>query len=168
MKKRLPYILLAIPVIIAFILGYAIYNQLQGKAPQQTQEEKQEETSTTPSVSRSPEETELLQVPGENATDEERQQHLEGVLEVARSSDTLNVSSCNPDIFALRVKQGETFTIKNDDTQEHTVVLNEDHIYKIPSQGSTEVEVDFGRGPGIYGYGCDTSGRAVGFLVVSE
>ena len=168
MRKRLPYIILAIPIIIALVLGYAIYNQIQGTNTTPSQEEKQEETSTTPSVSRSPEEAELLQVPGENATDEERQKHLEGVLEIAKSSDTLNVSSCNPDIFALRVKQGETFTIKNDTTQEHTIVLNEDYMYKIPAQGSTEVEVDFGRGPGIYGYGCDRSGSAVGFLVVSE
>ena len=43
MRKRLPYIILAIPIIIALVLGYAIYNQIQGTNTTPSQEEKQEE-----------------------------------------------------------------------------------------------------------------------------
>lgn len=167
MKKSLPQLLLAVPVLIAIILGYAIFQQFQEKKSSPDQDQ-QANTNTSPTVTRTSEELALLNVPGENATNDERREHMDKVLKEAKNGNTLNISGCTPDIVALRVKQGGKLTLVNKDPVNHSIVIDQDHSYSVPANSNTEITVDFGRGAGLYGYGCDRSGKAVGFFVVSE
>ncbi len=105
---------------------------------------------------------EILAWPGEDATDEEKQCHWELVKAAAVNVNLLDISGCTPDPLVIEVAQGESITIKNSDTTDHTLQFGRDSSITIPAGGTRDVVVsDFaglgeeGLRRGFYTYGCD-------------
>ena len=115
------------------------------------------------------EEAEVLQRSGQDTSSEEKRLYFELVQSIAQSAPYLDVSKCvivQPVVF--RVRQGESFSVRNDDTIEHTISLLAGEQFTVPAEGTIDVSPDFQEGPGVYGYRCDTVSSDVGLFLVSE
>lgn len=149
---------------IAAFLGVAIFNQQKIKSsPSPT-------VSPTPSPQLRPlppnltdDERFILNPPNEDASRSAKQQHAKTVAKLAKVGNTLELNDCQPTPLVLEVKQGSEFKIKNNDTTPINIIFDEEHVYKIPSNGDLEILAQFKYGPGDYGYVCDKVGL-VGFL----
>lgn len=159
MQKYVFTIAIAALVLIALGLGWLIFQQ---SSPEAAEEPSQEQESGL-----SGDAERVLTTPGPEATEEERIAHFELARRLAQESDVLDLSACSlADPVVLKVTEGDAFTVKNDDTQPHTMVFNEDTLRQIPAGGSIELTADFEMGSGLYGYGCDSVPRAVGLILV--
>ena len=115
------------------------------------------------------EEQTVLNFPAETATESDRRQHSEMVRRLAVASDTLDLTGCRPDPVVLEVLLGETVTVRNSDVESYELVINSEYVFVVPGGGETEVVADFGKGLGVYGYGCEPASQVVGIIhVVSE
>ncbi len=114
-----------------------------------------------------PAEQEVLKTPQRNATEAERKAHFEKVIPLAKEAEFLDISTCLGDPVVMRIKQGGKFTVRNNDTREHIIQMNEKLQFAVPAEGSKEITADFGFGPGTYGYGCDNSAGAAGIFFVN-
>ena len=138
-------------IILILIVGYMIWSS-------------QDQSVTTPPPSAT--NADLLETPGPDAPIQERQRHFELALSAARSSDLLDITSCQPDPTVLRTRNGATFRVKNGDSSEHILLFDPEHIYRIPAGSTLNIKADFGKGSGLYGYGCDLSSQASGLIFV--
>ena len=137
-------------VIILLVVGYMIFG---GKGGEQS-------SDTGANV------MDVLKTPGPNASTAERQKHFELALSAAQAATTLQITSCKSNPTVLRTKNGSTFKVKNNDAVEHVLLFDKDHIYKLGANSTTSIKADFGRGAGLYGYGCDKSSEAAGLIFV--
>ncbi|MCP6719983.1 MAG: hypothetical protein KJI72_01475 [Patescibacteria group bacterium] len=151
--------LLIFLIVVAVVLGYAIYSQSPEKP-----ELKAEISSLTPT----PDESEVLNVPDLNASTEEKQRHFELVVQVAKTAEFLDISDCNPSPVVMKIKKGETIAVRNNDSADHSIVFNLESIHPIPAGSTKNITNVFDKGPGVYGYGCDASTGAVGMFLVTE
>lgn len=151
---------------IATLLGIAIFNQQKVKS------------SPTPTASPSPspqlrplplnltdDERFILNPPSVEASRSALNKHAQTVKKLAKIGDLLELKDCQPTPLALEVKQGSEFKIKNEDSVSHNIIFDEEHIYKIPANGSLTIKAKFKYGTGDYGYVCEEVGL-VGFLHV--
>ena len=113
---------------------------------------------------------EILNFPGQNATDEEFAQHANLVKSVAVDSDILDITGCKPSPLVLEVGYGESIEIKNSDKVDHILAHAWDIVITIPAGGSKDVVVtDLLRaegGEGIAGYSCD--GNTAGIFYIKS
>ena len=110
----------------------------------------------------------VLSPPGADASDKERQAYFDLVTSQATAADMLVLgANCTPVPLVISLPLKKTFTIKNTDTVAHTMRLDKDHTYTIEAGKSKEIAADFGHEAGLYGYGCDSSTKAVGMMVVT-
>ena len=101
---------------------------------------------------------EILNFPGEDATDEERQAHWDLVVAAAVNVNFLDISGCTPTPLVIEVGYGEAIEIRNSDTVFPRTLWHGGARFTIPA-GSTSgmVVTEFvgtGEGDGIAGYGC--------------
>jgi len=108
-----------------------------------------------------------LNPPQPDATDEEKQQYSQLVQRLAQEPAYLEIGEqCRLTPLVLRVKQDEVFTVRNNDTVEHTIAFFIDR-YIVPPGGTQDIVADLGNELGIYGYGCDASLNIVGLILVT-
>lgn len=156
-------------VSIAILLGVAIFNQQKAKLSQNNSA-LSSLSSTQPrllSTSLSDDEKFILFPPSADASKSAKKKHAQIVAKLAKQNDTLEIKDCQPTPLVLLIKQGSKFTIKNDDSTAHNFVIDEEHQYKIPANGSLEIVAQFKYGTGDYGYVCQGVGLT-GFLHVAS
>lgn len=114
----------------------------------------------------SKEEIEVMSISSQS-TEEERRKHFELAKSIAKTSEMLEIFNCLANPIVIKLKLGSNVTIRNLDSIEHAIRINKDLSYKIPAKGTKVVKVDFGRGHGLYGYGCDGIGPS-GLMLVEQ
>ncbi|MCE2402059.1 hypothetical protein J4G08_14390 [Candidatus Poribacteria bacterium] len=108
----------------------------------------------------------LLDWPGEDATDEERNRWWEAVRAAAVNVNLLNITGCTPDPLVIEVEIGESIQIYNDDATDHTLHWGRDYItipahdtidyITIPAHDTIDIVLsDVFSSTGALGYGCD-------------
>lgn len=174
-------LMLVILILIALALGYTIYNQQPTKktTPTQTQTQTQQ-TSQQPPRGVSPssqnqqqktlttDEQAALKTPGQNATEEERRIHFDAAQKVAKYANTLDIGQCMGNPIVIQVQQKQKLTINNPDSVDHNIVIDTDHQYLISANSKKEIVIDFGKGGGLYGYGCDDITVTRGLFLVGQ
>lgn len=103
-----------------------------------------------------------------NLSAPEKEAFYKIAAENAVPSDFIDLGGCDPKPSALKVTQNKTFTVRNNDAAFHILVIDPGREYLIPAGGVKEITADFGKGPGIYGFGCDESEEAVGVILITE
>lgn len=177
------YVIAGILVVTALVLGVAIFRQTNksankknqpasqntrssspnGANQNQAQQQRQNTTPVTPNPNLTADEKQALNPPKTNDPIEQKK-FFDLITKLAKDSTELDISGCSAKPVVFRTKHAATFKVVNKDSTEHTMVIDKDRTYKVPAKGSTEVKADFGKAAGIYGYGCDSSGAAVGML----
>jgi len=171
--------LIVVLMLIAFVLGYLIYKQKAGTdtntateskvvgSKVQTSKREGENMRPTPQ-GLTDEEKQALNPPERNATNEEKSQHYNIVANLAEEADFLDINKCekaDPMVMSLKLKQD--FKITNDDSVEHTLIIDEKTRYTIPPGKTITANANFQYGRGAYGYTCDKLGGVVGFFLVN-
>jgi len=172
-------------IIASVVLGYGIYKQrserpgggngqlvlVQSVTPDRTEPRVEQSSFINPSLDEldlSEEEKKALSFPNMDASDQEKQSHSELVKSIATSSPYLDISGCvvaEPIVF--KIKQGETFTVRNGDDVAHAMVFDKEHRFDVAPRNTKNIVADFGHGPGIYGYACDLIPRIMGLILVT-
>lgn len=152
-------------IVVAVMLGYMIFQQSRPKSTDRIEKAGAAQALFQDLADK---ERAVLNVPSQDSTQEEKQQHFELVLRIAKEADYLDISQCIPSPVVFKVKNDERFTVKNPDAVEHTIGLDPDHIFSVPAQSTKTIVADFGHGAGLYGYGCDASTKAVGLFLVAQ
>lgn len=173
MSKFATPVVIVILAVIAVVLGYTIYNQSTSNktAPRETEQPTRNVTSTpigSKAAALTVDERLALQTPGANATEAERKAHFDAAVRAAKYVNTLDISQCIGTPVVLRVAAKQTLTVNNPDTQDHVIVIDKDHTYIVPASGKKEIVIDFGKGGGLYGYGCDASQTTSGLFLVGQ
>ncbi|MBI2013342.1 MAG: hypothetical protein HYS87_00700 [Candidatus Colwellbacteria bacterium] len=114
-----------------------------------------------------PKVTDVLNTPGQDATDEERRQHFELAAMLAEEADLLDITGCKADPVVLKLTDQETFGVKNDDIVPHVLRISDEIEFTVEANSTTGLKADFGHGVGLYGYGCDGSTGAIGLFLVT-
>ena len=191
MKKLLAdksNIIILILVITAGVLGYLIYAQnsgglsefkLPGLLSNNTPQEQEPSQATNqdeylknaiplPEDLTSEERAIFDNVPRPDATQEQHQEFRNLVQAVAKKGTSITITNCvKPVPLVLEISAKENLRVINEDDKDHTLSFTQGQ-YKIAA-GETQALSDlFPRGEGVYGFGCDNSGRAVGFFLVTE
>lgn len=152
--------IILIPLFIAIFLGYSIYQQLNSTHVQNAKKQvKTQQKSPSPSN--------LLKPPDQNASEETKKKFFDKILANAKEAKYLDISGCKAKPEVFKTPNQATFTVKNNDDKPHLMVLNKDIKFEIKANSNQEIKADFGRGPGAYGYGCDSSTQAVGFFLLT-
>lgn len=165
MAKRFVYFGIVVLAAIAIFLGYQIYQQYQLKQSSGT---KLEPGQTSVNQSVAPKETDVLNFPGPNASEEETRKFAETVQANAKETGELDISRCEPNPKVLKVKLGSEFKIKNSDPSEHKIYIANREEFSATPDSTVTVKASFGKGPGTYGYGCDGDSTLVGAFFVVE
>jgi hypothetical protein len=104
--------------------------------------------------------------PSEKSTESERAAYDKLVNRVAEENTPLSIGlNCAITPLVLRVQEGNTFFIKNDDTVAHAITLFGRALPVLPGE-TRDVIADFPNGPAKYGYGCDGTPSMEGVIVV--
>lgn len=177
-KKTLLSALIALLVLVGGVLGYAIYQSRSFNTALTTpRQQSQTRAGTSISGPSAPsertdltdEERQALNPPPPDATDDERAEYASLVQRVAEESNVLVVNNCEPSPPVMLVRSGSTITATNENTVDHILVVDPEHLYTVPAEGKAMIDTgDFGKGPGIYAYGCDLSNTAIGVFLVVE
>ena len=141
-------------ILVLLLAGYVFYREVVSTSPNQT---------LVPQLiaypTRTPTEEEILKNPA--SVD------VEKIISLAEDTDVLHIIDCTSSPFVMRMKQNKKYIIRNNSLVDHTLSINEKTSFTIRAQSQKTITANFGE-PGVYGYGCDTSGRAIGFFVVSD
>lgn len=125
--------------------------------------------ATAPLAAKSPEERAVLNIPGPNASEAERARHFELAQRLARESAELKLVNCVPDPAVFKVANGANFTARNAGAKDATVAINTENVYAIPAGGTKILKAGFGKGAGLFGYGCNSaSGGGPGLILVVQ
>jgi len=185
-NNKLLIILIVTFILIAVILSFAIYKQrsyetddilFQRRFLSDTSPDSIADNSPKPTPTQSGDnldelsieelESLVLDPPEKYASNEEKERHFSIVQRIAKSAEYLDITKCNvasPVVF--KVKDGEAFIVKNDSSVEHTISIHDNQIFSIAAHSTKSIQPDFKIGAGVYGYGCDSSPREVGMLLV--
>lgn len=110
----------------------------------------------------------VLATPGPNSTDSQRRSHADLVIASAVDTNTIVINACKPQPTVSRVRLGSKVYLVNDDAVERVLSFGEKLVFVVPAGGTVLADMDFERGPGVYGFGCDGSNGSVGMAVVTE
>ncbi len=162
---KAPLILIVLVLAVTALgLAFLIFRQY---APKSSSTKADQNAVGTPSAAPSTDEQKVLNPPVKGS-EADQKQFADLITKLAKDSTTLNISGCRPQPLVMRIKKGATFKLNNTDSQAHVLTVDKDHTYTVSPSASVDVVADFGRGPGIYGFGCDKSGGPVGMLLVTE
>lgn len=103
-----------------------------------------------------------------DADAEARQKYFEESVKKAQATDRLVIGDCKGNPEVIKLQDMALFTIANTDDEPHSLSINENISYEIPAKGMIEVKADFGKGPGLYGYGCDREPSAAGLILIES
>lgn len=153
-------------IIIAIVLAVAIMRQ-------GGQEDQGATPTPLPSGGETPkdltaEEKAVLIPPGPNDSEQKRKEHFALVERLAKEAEYLDITDCKSIPVVLRAKKGSEIQLRNTSKVDHALVIDKDHVYTVPAEKTLKVKADFGKGAGVYGYGCDKSTGATGMMLIYE
>lgn len=112
-------------------------------------------------------ESEMLEVsmPTSAAGDEEKYNFAGAIVQVAQSTDAVNLKDCTLSPFVARVREGYVLTIHNQDSSSHQIRMLgfEDEL---PARGGLKILGSLANGPGLYTVLCDL--KIAGFLEIVD
>lgn len=159
-----------IVVIVVLVLGYSIYTQRASFFSQEKESNQVPPTSfDSTALGLTLEEAELLQRSETGRSIEESRSRFTLAQRLAQSAPYLDITSCvvaKPLVF--KATQGESFSVRNDDTVEHTIIRSTGEQFIIPAEGTIDISPDFQKVPGVYGYRCDNGSQNAGLFLVTE
>lgn len=148
---------LLIIIVLAVLIVGAFYTYKQSKVKKPSQPpipNTQQTTNTQDQVPQKP--VTLKELPA-SPTAKELRSFVENVQTTAQSSDTLEINNkCEGNPFTFKVKQKIGFSIKNNDSLEHTISIAVGHVHKVGA-GKTVTANGF-TDAAIYNYSCATPG----------
>ena len=162
------YLAIVLLALLAIVLGYLIYQQQFSEESISQEPPARSGIEQTPQEKSTDEIPEVLNIPPPDASQEEKQKHFEIALQEAKEASYLDITQCTlavPVVF--RVREGESFEVRNNDTKPHTIIINPENTFTIPAKESRDIAPDFVQGPGLYGYGCDLTAHSVGLFLVA-
>lgn len=109
-----------------------------------------------------------LTPPAQNASEEEKKRHFDIAVKLALQTDNLDLTNCNSGPVVLKVKQKQNLMLVNKGSVKRVMIFDEKLQFEIPEKSQKQIVVDFGHGPGLYGYGCDLIPNTSGLILVSE
>lgn len=151
----------AVLIAIAFILGNAVGNVFISKKSEVVEGGRQDLKKVSPSSSPN-KPVNLSDVPGADASDEEKAAFAKNIHEMAQEKSEVAVSECSFLPKAVRVREKSSLTFVNSDSVEHAITIVKKTI-RIPAGGKETVVAQFEHGPGLYGIRCDEKEMA-GFI----
>jgi len=155
----------------AVVLGYAIYKKRLAPSPESSPAQANLPVEKRDLAETSLEEQErlVLNPPAQDAPREEKERHFKIAQNIAQVAPYLDITECEtPKPLVFKVKYGEKFTVKNNDSGERTITIGAGQTFSIPPDGTKDILPVFDKGPGVYGYGCDYSAREVGLILVVQ
>lgn len=163
-KQKFLEVGIVILSVLAFFLGFLIYKTQNYTLKIKPYFQKFSKTpSPSPNQVLSP-----LDTPKQDDPEGIKIAYAKLISENVKIVDYLDIKSCQPSNLVTRLKQNSKFTIKNTDNTAHILVIDPERVYSISANSKIEIKVDFGKGPGIYGFGCDRSNKSVGIFQVIE
>jgi hypothetical protein len=167
-------IILGVLIVAAAFLGFKIYQKqatlptavVKTPATKPVTTAQPAQTVTTKNVTTPEGQKILASQPTSASSAAEQQAFADSVFKAAVSTTSINISSCVAGPTVSSVINDSNVLFVNDDAVEHVVVFNSENIIKVPAKSNLSVKAAFGKGPGIYGFGCDSSDKAVGMVVV--
>jgi hypothetical protein len=157
--------IIAVLVITAVVLGYKVY--MAKKSPEVSTEEVQYNT-TEDQGDRNATDLMLIQTtPTVSSTEEEKMAYFDLIRSKAVVATLVDVTSCVPKPLVISAKQGSEVTLRNDDAASHRLGFDQNTFFDVPGKSTRVIKVDLGKGPGIYGYGCDNSAKLMGVFLVT-
>lgn len=166
MTKKLVYVGVVVLALIAVILGYKIYQQTissQSAPKPKPSAEFQDVTIPKPGVNNSQQtdtssqsidlDSIFKRFPGPNATAEEIQSFHDYLYTISRETGLITLKDCKADPQVLRVKKGQEFKIKNEDSVDHKLTMPGKQVSVKAAGEITLTASEIGE----YGYGCDTA-----------
>lgn len=157
-KNQLPLIIILL--VVALLLGQAIYKQHMPQPPAEP---------VAPSLIPSDlteDEKAVLNPPSPDAPAAEREKHDALAEKLSKESDSLDITNCRSNPLVLRIKNNENLKVKNSDNIDRNLIFDDTHKYQIAKNSTTNLKVDFGHGVGLYGYVCQGVGLT-GFILVT-
>jgi len=145
---------------IAVILGYKIYKVKGFKIPS----DQSFQSSPTPTVN--PEEKEVLNFPEPSASNEEKKKHSQLVLKLAKETDTIDITNCQPEPLVVYLDRGDKLTFKNQDEEPHKIKWGGKDTEITNGMTVISASQVFGSEVGDYGYLCDGSEKPVGVVKI--
>lgn len=159
-------------VIIAVVLGYTIYQQqiapssnnqsvstnqqsIENKNASQNQQDTQQTTQNT-TQSLTPKDM-LSRFPADNASEAERNVFFDNIRKLGQEVELVSINNCNPTPVILRVKQGRTFTFRNEGDTDAGLSLK-GKSYLIEPKGTLDLKPDWG---GVTSYSCGTTAAGI-------
>ena len=152
-------------ILVALILGYAIYNQQKAKTSPAPSTRESSQSQIIPSTLTEDEKF-ILNPPSEDASQSAKDKHRDTVAKLAKEGSKLEIKDCKPDILVLQAKQGSPITIQNKDSVPHKIIFDSEHYYGVEANGKTTIKAEFKYGTGDYGYVCEGVGLT-GFLHIA-
>lgn len=89
--------------------------------------------------------------------------YVEDVAKASVSSTTLDMTNCVPNPLMVRVKEGDTITIKNNGDKDITVLLTASIKYPVAAKNSTQAKID--TGGGVYPLSCQEKDGSLKYKV---
>lgn len=170
-KNNLKKYLVVVLAVVAVGLAGLLYKQKMGSDPlpvAQNQNVDPQASAAGPVWTPEPgsEEEYLFGITMESS-DEEKMKHYQFAISIAKESEFLDVTDCSPEPLVLKVANGGTVKLKNDGNADVTIVMDAEHTYSVGAKSTKSIKADFGKGAGLYGYGCNQSSGPRGMIFVS-
>jgi len=107
----------------------------------------------------------VLNFPGKDASDDERSKFNDRVAKSAVESSVLTITDCKSEPLVLKARENSEITISNKDDKVNRLNLDNEHSYSIAAKSSIKLTLNFGKGPGTYGYSCGSQPPTGIFLI---
>lgn len=182
MSDKILTIITALLIILAIVLGYAIYKQrfepsssgkseqIKEQVPVDSSSESKGDYGGLPSAEElgiTSEELTALDFPASDAPINEKNNHIDVVNKIAKEASYLDITKCEiADPVVLKIKESKGTKVRNQDSVPHTLRIDADNKFIIPAGATEQIKPDFLHGPGMYGYVCDQVTHVVGIFLV--
>lgn len=160
-QDRVLNILTLVLLVIAFVVGYKIYQTSSTSTPEDfTSPNAQVQNNSDAPVD------DVLVTPLRTDSDDRKKQYEELVRSKAEDADIIQIKDCKPEPLVTKVADKAPVTIRNNSTKDHIFTSYDGKESTLPAGKETKLDLTFGFGPGVYAYGCDKSAGPVGILLV--
>ena len=179
MKDKLIYVAIVILLGIAIGLGVVIFQRYDTTTQDQSSAEQLGENAgeysrLLPSIDIeklgiTEEEGNVLSPPSPDSLESEKEAHLALTEKLAVFAEYLDITKCEvADPVVFSVSYDSSFTVRNEDTVDHDLVRGPgEKRFTVPAGGEITLTADWGEGPGVFAYACDSIRRPVGMILMT-
>ena len=174
-RDKLIYVAIVILLGVALGLGVVIFQRgsTNQSSTDQLGENVGEYSRLAPSIDIeklgiTEEEGKVLSPPPLDAFEKEKEAHLALAEKLAVDAKYLDITKCEvADPVVFSVPYDSSFTVRNEDTVDHDLVRGPKERFTVPAGGEITLTADWGGGPGVFSYACDSIRRPVGMILMT-